>query len=121
MSIAMATLVLALLAAPSLAAAVVKRAGRNCSAGCGGFEIPPYPFGVGQECSLPGFNLSCAYKSDYFMVGKPSIRVDYNSSYLMLGKPSIRVDFDLQCVSDHSPFPTIRTSIEYFVRKMLEY
>ncbi|CAL5026359.1 unnamed protein product [Urochloa decumbens] len=96
----MGTLVLALLAAPFMAAAVVKRGGRNCSAGCGGFEIlPPYPFGVGQECSLPGFNLSC-----------PS-----NSSYL-LGKPSIQVDFDNQGVNDYSPFPTIRTSIEYLVK-----
>lgn len=98
MSAAMAaTLVVALLAALSLSAAVVKRGGRNCSADCGFFYIPPYPFGIGPECSLPGFNLTC-------------------SSYLLLGKPSIQVYFDNQRVDDYSPIPSIDTSIEYLVK-----
>ena len=93
---AMATLVLALLAAPSPAAAAAKRGGRNCSsAGCGGLEIPPDPFGIGTECSLPGFNLTCG-----------------NSSYLLLGKPSIQVS----AVVDANYYSHLITSIGYLVK-----
>ncbi|KAJ1271931.1 hypothetical protein BS78_06G163900 [Paspalum vaginatum] len=77
MSIAMATLVVALLAAPSPASAAVKTSARNCSASCNGIDIG-YSFGIGPECSLPGFNLTCAAGAD-------------NTSILLLGNSSIQV------------------------------
>ncbi|WVZ86456.1 hypothetical protein U9M48_033227 [Paspalum notatum var. saurae] len=78
MSIALATLVVALLAAPSPpASAAMKTSARNCSASCGGDDIG-YPFGIGPECSLPGFNLTCAAGAN-------------NTGSLLLGSPSIQV------------------------------
>ncbi|CAL5068983.1 unnamed protein product [Urochloa decumbens] len=75
----MAMLVLGLLL-PSPAVAV-KKSGRNCSTDCGGRarEIM-YPFGIGTECSMPGFNLTCESASD-------------NTSYLLLGNPGVTVDW----------------------------
>ncbi|KAF8704076.1 hypothetical protein HU200_031562 [Digitaria exilis] len=97
-------MVLGLLAAVLLSptAVTAKTSGRNCSAGCGVgfdyFEIP-YPFGIGPECSLPGFNLTCATGPG-------------NTSVLLLGNPSIMVH-DFGGSYDHSP--TIGASIGYSV------
>nr|CAB3487696.1 unnamed protein product [Digitaria exilis] len=103
LAIAIATMVLRLLAAVlSPTAVTAKTSGRNCSAGCGVgfdyFEIP-YPFGIGPECSLPGFNLTCATGPG-------------NTSVLLLGNPSIMVH-DFGGSYDHSP--TIGASIGYSV------
>ncbi|CAN6249380.1 unnamed protein product [Urochloa humidicola] len=49
-------LLLLLLAAQHAPAIVVPST--NCQTQCGGVEIQ-YPFGIGDDCSLPGFNVSC--------------------------------------------------------------
>jgi hypothetical protein len=102
MSMFMATLVLGLLAAPCPTAVSVKTRGSNCPDRCGGISIP-YPFGIGPECSLPGFNLTCAKEAN-------------NTSNLLLGNPSIEVwSLDWQPWADDS-FPDIATSIGYFTK-----
>ncbi|WVZ51320.1 LOW QUALITY PROTEIN: hypothetical protein U9M48_002474 [Paspalum notatum var. saurae] len=35
----------------------------GCNTTCGGVEVP-YPFGIGANCSLPGFNLTCDHAHD---------------------------------------------------------
>ncbi|CAL5030934.1 unnamed protein product [Urochloa decumbens] len=109
LSKAMETLVLALLALAALSpATAVERGGSNCSTSCGGVTIP-YPFGIGSECSLPGFNLTCVTRAD-------------NSSYLLLGNLSITVpgsSFDSPPIPmfDVSNFPsTFGANIAYFVK-----
>jgi hypothetical protein len=103
MSLAMATLVLGLLAAPSPTAVAVETSGRDCSAGCGYYDIR-YPFGIGPECSLPGFNLSCVAGA-------------HNTSNLLLGSPSIEVsDFHMPWKWFNFSFPTVHTSIGYFAK-----
>jgi len=102
MSISMATLVLGLLAAPSPTAVSVKTRGSSCSDRCGDISIS-YPFGIGPECSLPGFNLTCAAGAN-------------NTSNLLLGNPSIEVwDLDWPPWA-HDSFPAILTNISYFVK-----
>nr|CAB3485175.1 unnamed protein product [Digitaria exilis] len=86
----MATLVLALLAMLYPAAVAVKGGG-NCP-GCGSFDIP-YPFGIGPECSLPGFNVTCVAGED-------------NNTYLLLGNPSIMVNSSATSI-DVSALPTV--------------
>ncbi|CAL5026357.1 unnamed protein product [Urochloa decumbens] len=105
----METLVLALLALAALSpATAVEGGGSNCSTSCGGVTIP-YPFGIGSECSLPGFNLTCVTRAD-------------NSSYLLLGNLSITVpgsSFDSPPIPmfDVSNFPSIfGANISYFVK-----
>jgi len=97
----MATLVLALLASRPPAAAAVKRGGRNCPTSCGYSNIP-YPFGIGPECSLPGFNLTC--EAD---------EVGY--SYPLLGNQVITSQQSV-CPDYYFPLPSISTSIGYFVK-----
>ncbi|KXG28453.1 hypothetical protein SORBI_3005G124700 [Sorghum bicolor] len=98
----MATLVLGLLAAPSPTAVSVKTRGSSCSDRCGDISIS-YPFGIGPECSLPGFNLTCAAGAN-------------NTSNLLLGNPSIEVwDLDWPPWA-HDSFPAILTNISYFVK-----
>ncbi|CAN6228920.1 unnamed protein product [Urochloa humidicola] len=104
LSIAMETLVIALLAALSPATVAAKRGGSNCSTSCGGVTIP-YPFGIGSECSLPGFNLTCVARAD-------------NTSYLLLGNPSITVatgsSFDY--FPEFPPPSIFGANIAYFVK-----
>ncbi|RLM74393.1 hypothetical protein C2845_PM15G14960 [Panicum miliaceum] len=98
----MATLVLGLLSVPSPTAVAVKTSGRNCSTYRGGHEIP-YPFGIGPECSLPGFNLTCE-------VGA------HNTSYILLGNQSIWVR-SISVFPHYFPIlPAIETSIGYMVK-----
>ncbi|GJN26984.1 hypothetical protein PR202_gb14957 [Eleusine coracana subsp. coracana] len=98
----MATLVLALLAVPFPTAVAAKTGGKNCSncAGTGG-DIS-YPFGIGPECSLPGFNLTCAFDKN-------------NQSSLLLGNTSVQL-IPVQFRSGY-PYPTntILANIRYFV------
>jgi len=102
MSIAMATLVLGLLAAPCPTAVSVKTRRSSCPDRCDGISIA-YPFGIGAECSLPGFNLTCAKGAN-------------NTSNLLLGNPSIQVwDLDWGPWVRY-PFPAVHTNISYFVK-----
>ncbi|KAK3144207.1 hypothetical protein QOZ80_4AG0310060 [Eleusine coracana subsp. coracana] len=102
-STAMATLVLALLAVPFPTAVAAKTGGKNCSncAGTGG-EIS-YPFGIGPECSLPGFNLTCAFDKN-------------NQSSLLLGNTSVQMEVGVLFRSNY-PYATntILANIRYFV------
>ncbi|KAF8704077.1 hypothetical protein HU200_031563 [Digitaria exilis] len=72
-------------------AAVAVKGGGNCP-GCGSFDIP-YPFGIGPECSLPGFNVTCVAGED-------------NNTYLLLGNPSIMVNSSATSI-DVSALPTV--------------
>ena len=97
MSIAMATLVLGLLTAPCPTIVSTKTRRSSCPDRCDGIPIA-YPFGIGAECSLPGFNHTCAKGAN-------------NTSNLLLGNPSIQAwDLDWGRGSGIRFLPSTQTS-----------
>ncbi|KAL6912356.1 hypothetical protein ACP4OV_001161 [Aristida adscensionis] len=74
----------------------------NCSTRCDIDEYGiSYPFGIGPDCSLSGFNLTCARLTD--------------STSLLLGNLAI-MNISSIYSNSKSHFPTIFTTIGYFVQ-----
>ncbi|KAL6651065.1 hypothetical protein ACP70R_009990 [Stipagrostis hirtigluma subsp. patula] len=70
----------------------------NCSTRCDIYENGiSYPFGIGPECSLPGFSLTCAR----------------SAGLLLLGNQVIALSERQLAVDQEPPSPTIITSIGY--------
>lgn len=125
MSISMAaTLVLALLPLPT-ADAMITGSRTNCSASCGPNYELSYPFGIGNECSLPGFNLTCvqgAHNTTTLLLGNPAMVIDgtanngFNSPYSAIGDTTSPAGFNspYSSTSDRTPYPAIGASISYF-------